>query len=195
MDNAEGAILGYLWDRVDGVFAAERQWASEGHGSTRQGWKVLMVGCCNWGLRVCIVVAMMASRNQWRWITIARKGKNQRSRLVATGLLISLLSLWLQGIWRLDCEFWNWGFWLASKFGFLKKKKKWEIQLYANFLAPSRKMIESTLWWRKTRWWGIFFFLVIFSGSFLWWCFNKLVFALIPKLMQDNQNKIETTIK
>ena len=25
-----------------------------------------------------------------------------------------------------------------------------ETQLYDNFLTPSRKMIETTLWWRKT---------------------------------------------
>ena len=30
----------------------------------------------------------------------------------------SPLSLWLQGIWRLDCGFWTKGFWLASKSGF-----------------------------------------------------------------------------
>ena len=31
-----------------------------------------------------------------------------------------------------------------------------------------------------------FFFWVIFSGSSLRSCFNRSVFALIPKLMQDN---------
>ena len=31
----------------------------------------------------------------------------------------SPLSLWLQGIWRLDFGFWTRGFWLASKSGFL----------------------------------------------------------------------------
>ena len=40
-----------------------------------------------------------------------------------------------------------------------------------------------------------FFFWVIFSGSFLQSCFNRSVFALIPKLTQDNQNKTETMEK
>ena len=40
-----------------------------------------------------------------------------------------------------------------------------------------------------------FFFWVIFSSSFLWLRFNKSLFALIPKLTQDNQNKTETIIK
>ena len=42
---------------------------------------------------------------------------------------------------------------------------------------------------------GFFFFWVIFSGSSLRSCFNRSVFALIPKLTQDNQNKTETMEK
>ena len=47
--------------------------------------------------------------------------------------------------------------------------------------------------WETQQW--IFFFLVIFSGSFLRWCFNKSVFALIPNMTQDNQNKTKITEK
>ena len=72
----------------------------------------------------------------------------------------SLLSLWLQGIWRLDCGFWTRGFWLASKSG---------IYIYIFFLSGSGLTCDDAS--------------------------NGSVFALIPKLTQHNQNKIERTKK
>ena len=73
----------------------------------------------------------------------------------------------------------------------------WETRLNGNFLRPSRKMTETTLWWRKHDREGFFFFLVvIFSSSgFTMGCCNRSVFALMPKLTQDNLNKIEITEK
>ena len=73
-------------------------------------------------------------------------------------------------------------------------------QLNGNFLGPSRKNDKDNSLVEKTQWRGIFFF-------FLWWFFSssrliagcfrldRSMFTLIPKLTQDNQNKIERTEK
>ena len=71
----------------------------------------------------------------------------------------------------------------------------WETQLNCNFLGPSRKNDRDNSLVEKTRWRGnffFFFFVVIFSSFGLTaGCFklDRLVFALIPKLMQDNQTQ------
>ena len=65
------------------------------------------------------------------------------------------------------------------------------------FLDQVEKMTKTTLWWRKHDGEGFFFFfffVVIFSSFGLTaGCFrsDRSMFALIPKLTQDNQNKIE----
>ena len=67
---------------------------------------------------------------------------------------------------------------------FLDQVEKWQRQLSGG---------ENTM---ERGFFFFFFFVVIFSSfGFTVGCCNILVFALIPKLMQDNQNKIEITEK
>ena len=64
----------------------------------------------------------------------------------------------------------------------------------ATFLDQVEKMTETTLWWRKHDGEGIFFlntFLVRDYGD----ASIRSMSALIQKLTQDNQNKIEITEK
>ena len=61
----------------------------------------------------CIAIVMKGFDQIWPWAFVG--GGVVRQQRWAR---FSLLSLWLQGIWRLDCGFRTRGFWLASKSGF-----------------------------------------------------------------------------
>ena len=62
--------------------------------------------------------------------------------------------------------------------------------------------ILKVVWWLDLWWWkntvNVFSFFLSFFLAFGLTCndaSNRSVFALIPKLTQDNQNKTKTTIK
>ena len=61
-----------------------------------------------------------------------------------------------------------------------------------------REGILKVVWWLDFWWWKIFgdsFFFFFFFSGLTDDASNRSVFALIPNMTQDNQNKIERTIK